>query len=244
MSHFNEIVVKTAKIKNSTIEDVKTSLAEHYPLFKLQDIKESKSEWEATLLREISAKEMAKMAALPFEEKEDEDEFPEEPDLDSKDSPEDDESEEKSEDKSKGDSDKSKGGELEHIEELLMELKDKVIALQDKANVVDDIHETTKPHIEGPDDRGDLLPRPEEIGPTAQGGGNPMGAGMPGKKPPMAPPMASSKIAYASIQQDGLKFSMAEIVDAMQEKYPRHDVVDIKKDLAKNRYVAKLELKK
>jgi hypothetical protein len=36
---------------------------------------------------------------------------------------------------------------------------------------------------------------------------------------------------------------MAEVVDAMQEKYADYTIVDIKKDVDNNRYIAKLELK-
>lgn len=234
MAHFNEIVVKTAKVKGSTLEDIKSSLAAHYPDFVVQDIKEQRSEWEATLLKEISADEMARMAALPFEEEEEiEIEGPEEEDeIEEEDEEGIATSSPASDDTEEGEETKSTGSEIKHIEDLLLELNKKVQDLQEKAGLVDNIHEQTKPFAQGP--------APEEIGPTAPEGGNPLGVGLPGKQPR---PTASTKIAYASIEQDGFEFSMSEVFEAMQEKYPDHNIIEMKKDAANNRYIARLESK-
>lgn len=267
MAHLNEITVKTAKVKGTTQEDIKTSLASEYPDFVVADIFEDDKNWRAILTKELDAKTVAKMAAEEFGEEKEESE-PTEEKSESSESESEGESEggeEKSEIKEVGEKENSEQTELKDIEQLLLELKTEVRALKEKADVVDKIHETTKPHVEGPEELGLEGPEgpggPEELGPTAPGGGNPLGMGGP-PKPPGGPPkppggrprpgggpgniprpMGNVKIAYAAASSEGISFAMNDVVAAMELKYPGYEVVNIQKENVKNRYVARLEIK-
>ena len=239
MAHFNEIVVKTAKNKKNTQKAVKASLAEVYPGYQIQELIADNGDWKATLLKQLTSAEAIKLAEFPFEMEEVEEggEMPEKEEHgETTSSPASDDGEEPEE---KNDSEDGKtnstGTELKDIESLLLDLMDQVTKLQEKAGLVDEIHESTKP----------LIDAKKEIpgGPLGMGG---PGEGAPGPAGPPTPPgpkMPTAKIAYAAIKQDDFEFSMAEVVDAMQEKYANYTVVDVKKDIKNNRYVAKLELK-
>lgn len=247
MAHFNEIVVKTAKNRKNTLKAVKVSLAEVYPEYTVQDIVAEGKEWKATLLRELTEEEVIKLASLPFELEEEAGE---------EDSPSEDEEGEKetsspaSEDNEEGDDEgepgadekKSTGTELKDIESLLLELKAEVQKLKEKADVVDTVHDTVKDHVDSVE-APPVAPKPKA--PGAPGAGGPLGMGGPaGLAAPKGKPLAAStKIAYASIQQDGFEFSMTEVAEAMQERYPDYRIARIEADVDKNRYVARLELK-
>ena len=233
MAHFNEIVVKTAKNKKNTQKAVKASLAEVYPGYQIQELIADNGDWKATLLKQLTSAEAIKLAEFPFEMEEvEEDETPEEEEGgETTSSPASDDGEESEEENDAEDGKtNSTGTELKDIESLLLDLMSQVTKLQEKAGLVDEIHESTKP----------LMGQKKEIP------GGPLGMGAPGPAGPPTPPgpkMPTAKIAYAAIKQNDFEFSMAEVVDAMQEKYADYTIVDIKKDVDNNRYIAKLELK-
>lgn len=232
MANLNEIIVTAAKIDGTTEEDVATSLASAYPDFEIQSVSSVADDWQAVLTKELTDAEFKRLAAFPGEDEEIEEveETEELPDLEEKeDKPEEEESESSEDGK-----ETSTGTELKDIESLLLELKDEVRKLKEKADVVDEIHESTKPHVDGPE-----LPIPGEEGPGLGGPKPPMG-NPGGPKKPFGPPMANVKIAYASINQDGFEFSMTEVAEAMQQKYAGYDLIDMKKDKANNRFIAKL----
>jgi len=183
----NTITVRTAKTE-ATESDVRASLEEAYPDFTVANVLDLGTEWEGVL-----EKDFEHTAALPFEKEDsgsddfgDGDDKPKEKkppkEKKEKSEPSDDESGDLGDSSSEdgdGDDFSGPGGDssgeespLKSIEHLLKELTDKVKQLEEKAGLVDDIHQKIKPHIEE-------APMPGDLGPTAPGGGNPMG-GPPG----------------------------------------------------------------
>ena len=191
MSNINELIARTEKVEGIEVDDLRSSLKVAYPEYRIAKIEDLGEEWQAHLEKPLDKiSNRIRTSEFPFKKKkESPDSAEESPESESPESAEDESSPESSgESSSDGEGPPKEKSEnpIKNIEHLVNELLQKVKALEEKAGLIDDIHKTIKPHVE---DAGMGLPSPEDLGPTAPGGGNPagLGPGMPPGGPPGMP---------------------------------------------------------
>lgn len=188
MPNLNIVTARTEKDQVGDLDEVRASAKAQYPEFRIAKIDDLGDTWEVTLEKPLDKiSERIRTSEFPPPKKKDEGLEGEGPEEDS-------ESEEPDGDEDKegpGDSDGDEGGipsapeenPIKGIEHLVKELLHKVKNLEEKAGLVDEIHEKVAPHVT------EAGPSLGDLGPTAPGGGNPAGLGGP-PKPPMGGPGA------------------------------------------------------